>query len=155
MVDLIHRDLEMPARVDVLRPPTFANLRRHLGEHPHHYHLLHFDGHGSYRGEPAAANGGYQLQAAEGRLIFETAKATKGVGALHETLKMGPTKLSYFSNEERHHRTHRSGEIRYESLRDFLSLPDRFDRDIPGDIPEGILLSGQSEHPSERKQRAS
>jgi len=29
------------------------------------------------------------------RLIFQTAKATKGVGALQETLKMGPAELSY------------------------------------------------------------
>src|SRR5947209_533106 len=63
VVDLIHRDLKMPARVDVLRPPTFANLRRHLSEQPHHYHLLHFDGHGSYRGEASAPSGGYQFQA--------------------------------------------------------------------------------------------
>ena len=47
LVDLI-RTQNLPAHVDVLRPPTFDQLRAHLEEHPNYYHLLHFDGHGIY-----------------------------------------------------------------------------------------------------------
>ena len=34
--------------VDVLRPPTFERLGRALNEKPGFYHVLHFDGHGSF-----------------------------------------------------------------------------------------------------------
>ncbi len=48
LVELIEKH-KLPAHVDVLRPPTFDQLREHLRRHPGHYHILHFDGHGSYR----------------------------------------------------------------------------------------------------------
>jgi hypothetical protein len=45
---------DVPASVHVLRPPTFDHLRQHLRQHPHFYHILHFDGHGAYGdGRPA------------------------------------------------------------------------------------------------------
>jgi tetratricopeptide (TPR) repeat protein len=75
LVELTAR-LGLPADIHVLRPPTFDQLREHLRQHPGHYHLLHFDGHGAYgpaAGAPAHANP-HQLQGAEGRLIFETAQ---------------------------------------------------------------------------------
>ena len=36
------------ATLHVLRPPTFDELRNHLSAFPRHYHILHFDGHGTY-----------------------------------------------------------------------------------------------------------
>lgn len=54
---------DRPIQVDVLRPPSFDNLRRTLEERPGHYHIVHFDGHGGY--DPEAAGG------AEGCLFFE------------------------------------------------------------------------------------
>ena len=51
--------------------PTFDQLRRHLREHPHHYHIVHFDGHGSYRGDVAADGYRLQLTSSQGQLIFE------------------------------------------------------------------------------------
>ncbi len=69
LVELL-KNQRMAAHVDVLRPPTFEKLRQHLRTHPGYYHVLHFDGHGSF------ANGGsegstHQLQASQGCLIFE------------------------------------------------------------------------------------
>ena len=58
----------LPVTVDVLRPPTFDRLRQVLGERPGYYHIVHFDGHGSY-GDSAPGAGCYA--AAEGRLAFE------------------------------------------------------------------------------------
>jgi hypothetical protein len=63
---------EVPAAVHVLRPPTFDHLREHLRQHPGFYHILHFDGHGAYGGDPPAVPGPHTFQAPEqGRLIFE------------------------------------------------------------------------------------
>jgi hypothetical protein len=47
--------------LDVLRPPTLAQLSRVLGDGPGHYHILHFDGHGALQGGPAG----------RGVLVFE------------------------------------------------------------------------------------
>jgi CHAT domain len=68
LVELI-QSRNLPARVDILRPPTFDQLREHLRQHPAHYHVLHFDGHGAY------ATSGYssprELRERQGYLIFE------------------------------------------------------------------------------------
>lgn len=40
-----HRDR---VRLDILRPPTFEQLARVLGDRPGFYHVLHFDGHGGF-----------------------------------------------------------------------------------------------------------
>ncbi|HYH67615.1 MAG TPA: CHAT domain-containing protein [Urbifossiella sp.] len=62
-----------PIAVEVLRPPTFAQLREHLRTRPRHYHILHFDGHGAYRADaPPPGGGNVLLRAADGRLLFET-----------------------------------------------------------------------------------
>jgi hypothetical protein len=45
-------DLNLPAKIRILRLPTLSQLRNHLREHPHHYHILHFDRHGSCGGAP-------------------------------------------------------------------------------------------------------
>ncbi len=65
---------ELPARVTILRPPTFERLRAHLRERPAYYHIVHFDGHGGYGTAPAADAGGlpHLFKGPQGRLIFET-----------------------------------------------------------------------------------
>src|SRR5271157_4867387 len=70
LVELIDKQ-NLPAQVTVLRPPTFENLREHLRERPNHYHIVHFDGHGSYGQAHAPSGGPHMLQGPEGRLIFE------------------------------------------------------------------------------------
>jgi len=69
LVDLIQKQ-RLPAQVNLLRPPTFDQLRKHLAEHPHFYHILHFDGHGDYGRE--ASLSAEHPRGPEGRLVFET-----------------------------------------------------------------------------------
>ncbi|HEY1188027.1 MAG TPA: CHAT domain-containing protein, partial [Gemmata sp.] len=67
-----------PIAVDVLRPPTFDQLREHLRQRPRHYHILHFDGHGAYRTDlPSAVGTHAMLRAADARLLFEKEDGTK------------------------------------------------------------------------------
>jgi CHAT domain len=70
LVEMIERE-GLRAHVEMLRPPTFDQLRKHLRERRGHYHILHFDGHGAYNVE-AQASGGFTLQGPEGKLVFET-----------------------------------------------------------------------------------
>ncbi len=72
LVELIEKE-KLPAQVELLRPPTFENLREHLRKHPGFYHILHFDGHGGYLA--ADADSGDASQGPEGKLIFETEEA--------------------------------------------------------------------------------
>jgi hypothetical protein len=60
-----HRDR---IHLEVLRPPTLPQLARALTDKPNFYHLLHFDGHGTFphSSEPASSKAGTQ-----GRLLFE------------------------------------------------------------------------------------
>ena len=51
---------DAPVTIDILRPPTFDQLRKVLHECPGYYHIVHFDGHGDYT--------------TEGCLIFETTR---------------------------------------------------------------------------------
>jgi hypothetical protein len=71
LVELIH-SRGLAAHVDVLRPPTFDQLREHLRSHPSYYHALHFDGHGAY-GEGAGEYSAHKLQGPQGCLLFEDA----------------------------------------------------------------------------------
>ena len=66
LVELIDKQ-DLPAQVTVLRPPTFESLREHLHERPNHYHIVHFDGHGSYGQAHAPSGGPHMLQGPEGR----------------------------------------------------------------------------------------
>ena len=68
LIELIEKK-RLPAHVHLLRPPTFDRLREHLGEQPHFYHILHFDGHGGYQSDLGA--GPESFRGAEGRLVFE------------------------------------------------------------------------------------
>jgi tetratricopeptide (TPR) repeat protein len=73
LVELIAEN-EIPATVTLLRPPTIEKLNAHLAAHPNHYHILHFDGHGSY-GSTAVRPSQHTLtlKGLEGQLIFEDA----------------------------------------------------------------------------------
>ena len=68
LVELIEKH-KLPAQVDLLRPPTFDQLREHLRKRPGYYHILHFDGHGAYG--PNAGNDRHRYSGSEGRLVFE------------------------------------------------------------------------------------
>ena len=61
----------LPVTVDILRPPTFDQLRKVLYDHPGHYHIVHFDGHGGY-GAVMDTPAGNLYAAPEGQLIFES-----------------------------------------------------------------------------------
>ncbi|MBI2838416.1 MAG: tetratricopeptide repeat protein [Acidobacteria bacterium] len=70
LVELIEEH-HLPAHVELLRPPSFDALRRHLQEHPNTYHVVHFDGHGGYGAKlPGLAADRHRYQA-EGVLVFE------------------------------------------------------------------------------------
>ena len=64
LVDLIEKE-NLPVHVQLLRPPTFEQLREHLRERRGFYHIIHFDGHGSF-----SAQGGVH-RTPEGWLLFE------------------------------------------------------------------------------------
>lgn len=81
VVDCV-RKMRYPVDIDVLRPPTFRNLRETLNgarREGKPYHIVHFDGHGGYgvmREEGRArAAGTERFQGAEGCLAFETEPA--------------------------------------------------------------------------------
>ena len=60
----------LPVTVDILRPPTFDQLRKVLYDHPGYYHIVHFDGHGGY-GAVVDTPAGNLYAAPEGQLVFE------------------------------------------------------------------------------------
>lgn len=69
LVDYISKN-NLPVTVDVLRPPTFDQLRRVLYDRPGYYHIVHFDGHGGY-GTATPTPTGNLYAAPEGQLVFE------------------------------------------------------------------------------------
>lgn len=62
---------KIPVAIDVLRPPTFDQLRKTLHDHPGYYHIVHFDGHGGY-GELSLEPFITDYASSEGLLVFET-----------------------------------------------------------------------------------
>jgi hypothetical protein len=70
LVELIAKH-NLPAKVTVLRPPTFDRLREVLAAEKGHFHIVHFDGHGRY-GQGPALPGLHVLQGLQGHLLFET-----------------------------------------------------------------------------------
>jgi tetratricopeptide (TPR) repeat protein len=68
LIELI-QSKNLPAQVDILRPPTFDQLRQHLRQHPGYYHVLHFDGHGAY--SDGGHSSPHQFRASQGCLVFE------------------------------------------------------------------------------------
>ena len=71
LVELVEKR-DLPAEVHLLRPPTLAGLREHLRQRPDFYHIVHFDGHGSYGSEVPTGDHRHSLRGPQGRLIFET-----------------------------------------------------------------------------------
>ena len=63
-----------PVHLDVLRPPTFDQLKETLFNKPGHYHIVHFDGHGGY-GEGQIAGSIHTFKGPQGTLAFENAQA--------------------------------------------------------------------------------
>lgn len=72
LVELIQQE-QLPAQVKLLRPPTFEQLRRELQEHPGQYHIVHFDGHGSF-GQVTDGRSD-RFKGPQGRLVFENANS--------------------------------------------------------------------------------
>lgn len=72
LVEMVETE-KLPVDVHVLRPPTFERLQEHLAERPRHYHVLHFDGHGSYHPSALPSGGtfdsvtAFQLHATDAR----------------------------------------------------------------------------------------
>ncbi|MDL2275947.1 CHAT domain-containing protein, partial [Desulfosarcina sp. OttesenSCG-928-G10] len=73
MVELAKKK-KLPVHLDVLRPPTFAQLQQELREKPGHYHIVHFDGHGGYGQEPLAGSM-HVFKGPQGKLAFEDSAA--------------------------------------------------------------------------------
>ena len=69
LIDVIEQ-YTLPVNVQLLRPPTIAELYAHLRKRPGFYHILHFDGHGSF--SPARGEVGIS----EGILAFESSDGT-------------------------------------------------------------------------------
>jgi tetratricopeptide (TPR) repeat protein len=69
LVELIAKH-KLPAKVTVLRPPTFDRLREALKEQKGQFHIVHFDGHGGY-GQGASLSSPHVLQGPQGHLVFE------------------------------------------------------------------------------------
>ena len=76
---------QWPVHIDVLRPPTFAQLRHVLHTTQGKYHIIHFDGHGDYGAEGDGDSDGkgagysdppsshvFKPQNPQGQLVFET-----------------------------------------------------------------------------------
>ena len=76
------------------------------------------------------------------RLIFDTAKTTKGVGALQETLKWGQPSYLTPGDEKRQHDPDRSGEIRHQPIRGVFPLPDRSGRNLSRTVPRELSYGG-------------
>ncbi|MDE7267134.1 MAG: CHAT domain-containing protein [Lachnospiraceae bacterium] len=70
LVEYISKN-SLPVTVDILRPPTFDQLRKVLYDYPGYYHIVHFDGHGGY-GAIMDTPAGNLYAAPEGQLVFET-----------------------------------------------------------------------------------
>ncbi len=69
----IFRDHRDRINLDVLRPPTFEKLSRVLDEKPNYYHVLHFDGHGTFANKGKNYSTSYLgKDGQQGRLLFET-----------------------------------------------------------------------------------
>lgn len=69
IVDYITRE-HLSVKIDVMRPPTFDNLKRTLEVRPNYYHIVHFDGHGGFGPHLQLIEGNLK-QVVEGILIFE------------------------------------------------------------------------------------
>lgn len=70
LIEVVDRQ-HLPVQVEILRPPTISQLRRKLQEKPNFYHILHFDGHGTF-GPRSHSPRTAKPMGSEGVLVFET-----------------------------------------------------------------------------------
>ncbi|MCW5199085.1 hypothetical protein VU06_05040, partial [Desulfobulbus sp. F3] len=75
LVELTRDEQQMPVHIDVLRPPTFDQLRQQLRAKPSFYHIVHFDGHGGYATADDSISADAFKRGAQGRLLFENEEA--------------------------------------------------------------------------------
>lgn len=75
LVELTRNEQQMPVHIDVLRPPTFDQLRQQLRAKPGFYHIVHFDGHGGYGATEDSISSNVFKSGAQGRLLFENEEA--------------------------------------------------------------------------------
>lgn len=73
MIELLRKQ-HLPVHINVLRPPTFEQLRQTLHERCGFYHIVHFDGHGGY-GEAGHTGSPHAFKGLQGMLIFEDDQA--------------------------------------------------------------------------------
>jgi len=61
LIDFAYNENEIwPVHIKLLRPPTLDQLIRTLEDKPNFYHIVHFDGHGTYRhNRELASSGGF------------------------------------------------------------------------------------------------
>ena len=87
------------------------------------------------------------------RLIFDTAKATEGVGAWRKRLKWGQP--SYLTPETKSGSTIRIDQVKEAAgpIRGLLPLPDQSGRDLPRAL-SGTALWRQPEHSAQRRRKA-
>jgi len=57
--------------LEALCPPTFDALVSRLRERPGHYHLVHFDGQGTFLGQPGGLVMRFRALPGKGHLVFE------------------------------------------------------------------------------------
>lgn len=70
MVEL-SRNQSIPVHIDVLRPPSFEQLRKILHTKSGFYHIVHFDGHGGYGELGHPVDSPNVFKGTQGKLIFE------------------------------------------------------------------------------------
>ncbi len=92
LVEMVETE-ELPVHVHVLRPPTFERLQEHLVERPRHYHILHFDGHGSYRPTMPRPNAAFDGVTAFQLRTMDAQKARAYEGCLAFEDELGADRL--------------------------------------------------------------
>jgi len=70
--------------LEVLRPPTFDALVSRLNARRGFYHLVHFDGHGSFAGPAGRGPFQFRRREGEGHLVFEREDGTPHVVSSEE-----------------------------------------------------------------------
>ena len=110
LMELIEQQ-NLPARVHMLRPPTFAALREHLRENKGKYHIVHFDGHGDYSREVVQGAGGADFNntsnqnpytfKATSRICFETDVDDQQLSAAeyHQRISVTPEQFASVMRE--------------------------------------------------------
>lgn len=70
------RSLQTNVELEILRPPTFDEFQKKLGEKKNYYHIVHFDGHGDYLVDEDGTN---DRGSGIGCLVFENEDGTDDI----------------------------------------------------------------------------